>query len=387
MKNKRNKPLNVLHVYIGLNMGGMQEFTLNLFKNIDKTKFNPIACVIENSGIIGKGIESLGLEVIVLGFKRQPIKTTLALIKIIKEKKIDIINGASYHLGLYARIAGSLSEVPVVISHEHGLYNKKRLHRVILNRLLSKFTDQFIAVSDAMAHQLLNWYHYPKNKVSTIHNGVDTARFAPATSKTRAKSLLGLDPERLVIGMICRLDPDKGHRFFFEAIKTLHKKYNVQWLVVGHAGGNHSHYEKEIKEYAEKLGLSQFVKFLGYRRDIPQLLAAFDIYVLPTLREGGPPISALEAMSTSCPVILSDYSCNLEAVENNVNGFIVPMQNSTALKNKIELLINDQNLRKKLGQSARKKVLENFSLKNNISKIERLYEELWLKKNNGIKSL
>jgi glycosyltransferase involved in cell wall biosynthesis len=379
MKNRKNKPLNVLHVYIGLNMGGGQEFTLNLFKHIDKTKFNPIACVIENSGIIGKEMESLGFEVIILGFKRQPIKTILALIKIIKEKKIDIINGASYHPSLYSRIAGLIAKVPVVISHEHGLYNKKRFHRVILNRLLSHFTDHFIAVSDAMANQLLNWYSYPKNKVSTIHNGVDTVRFAPATSKARAKSLLGLAQNQLVIGMICRLDPDKGHRFFFEAIKTLHKKYNVQWLVVGHAGGNHSHYEKEIKNYAEKLGLVNVIQFLGYRRDTPELLAAFDIFALPSLREGFP-VAILEAMSSGCAVVASDFPANLELISDGKNGFITPMEDSLALENKIELLMSNKNLRKKFGRAARKNVKENFSLRKNIKEIERLYEKLWLKK-------
>jgi len=379
MKNRKNKPLNVLHVYIGLNMGGGQEFTLNLFKHIDKTKFNPIACVIENSGIIGKEMESLGFEVIILGFKRQPIKTILALIKIIKEKKIDIINGASYHPSLYSRIAGLIAKVPVVISHEHGLYNKKRFHRVILNRLLSHFTDHFIAVSDAMANQLLNWYSYQKNKVSTIHNGVDTLRFAPATSKARAKSLLGLAQNHLVIGMICRLDPDKGHRFFFEAIKILHKKYNVQWLVVGHAGGNHSHYEKEIKSYAEKLGLINVIQFLGYRRDTPELLAAFDIFALPTLREGFP-VAILEAMSSGCAVVASDFPANLELISDGKNGFITPMEDSLALENKIELLISNKNLRKKFGRAARKNVIENFSLRRNTKEIEKLYEKLWLKK-------
>jgi glycosyltransferase involved in cell wall biosynthesis len=236
-----------------------------------------------------------------------------------------------------------------------------------------------------MAHQLLNWYRYPKNKVSTIHSGVDTARFAPATSKTKAKSLLGLDPERLVIGMICRLDPDKGHRFFFEAIKTLHKKYNIQWLVVGHAGGNHSHYEKEIKNYAEKLGLNNIIQFLGYRRDTPELLAAFDIFVLPTLREGFP-VAILEAMSSGCAVVASDFPANLELIIDMQNGLITPMKDSVGLGNKIEMLIKGERLRKKLGQSARKKVLNNFSLKNNISKIEKLYEELWLKKTKLIKS-
>lgn len=386
MNSKKNKPLNVLHVYIGLNMGGGQEFTLNLFKNLNKTKFNPIACVIENSGIIGKEIESLGYEVIVLGYKRQPVKTILALIKIIKEKEIDIINGASYHPSLYSRIAGVLSGVPVVISHEHGLYNKKRFHRVILNLLLSYFTDHFIAVSNAMRSQLLNWYYYPKNKISVIHNGVDTKRFIPPKSKTKAKTLLGFNPDRLVIGMICRLDPDKGHRFFFEAIKKLHQRYDIQWLIVGHAGGNHSHYEKEIKEYATELGINKSITFLGYRRDIPQLLAAFDIFVLPTLREGFP-VAVLEAMSSGCAVVASNFPANLELITSEENGLITPMKDSLTLQKQIERLIKNKTLRNKLGENARRKVLDNFSLDKNISKIETLYEKLWAKKHDKIKSL
>lgn len=378
MKNSK-KILNVLHVKIGLNIGGGQEFTLNLFKNIDKKKFNPIACVIENSGLIGKEMESLGFEVILLGFKRQPIKTIIALVKIMKEKEIDIINGASYHPSLYARIAGAIAGVPVIISHEHGLYNKKRFHRVLINRFLLRFTDHFIAVSDTMKNQLLDWYCYPKNKVSTIYNGVDISRFTPPKSKGEAKSSLGLDPNRSVIGMICRLDPDKGHRFFFDAIKSLEKKYDAQWIVVGDAGGNHSHYEKIIKDYATKLGLNKTIKFLGYRRDIPQLLAAIDIFVLPTLREGFP-VAILEAMSSGCAIVASDFPANLELISDGKNGFITPREDSLALENKIELLMNDKNLREKLGMEARKRVIESFSLRKNTSDIEELYKELWFKK-------
>jgi glycosyltransferase involved in cell wall biosynthesis len=370
------QPLKVLHVVIGLNMGGIQEFVLNLFTNIDKKKYAPIACVIEKTGVIGKEIELAGYEVIVLHHKRQPIKTIISLIRLIKSKQIDIIHAASYHPSLYARIAGILTGVKVIVSHEHGLYMKKRIQRVFLNKILLLFTDKFIAVSETMAAQVKEWYHYPKSKVDVIYNGVDTNRFKPSKSKNLSKKQLGLNPKKLVIGMICRLDPDKGHLFFLEAIKMLYKKYDIQWVIVGDGP---EIYKKQIKEIAEKLGIEDYVNFLGVRRDVPNLLQAFDCFVLPTLREGFP-ISVLEAMSSGCAVIVSDFPSNLELVTNNKTGLIFPMKNSMELKNKIEILVKNKKLRLELGSSARKMALKKFSLKLNVKKIESLYEKIWKSK-------
>jgi glycosyltransferase involved in cell wall biosynthesis len=365
----------VLHVVIGLNQGGVQEVVLSLFKGLDKRKFEPMVCAIENTGAIGKEIEAAGFEVIVLGYKRQSLRTIYALAKLMRDRKIDIVHAASYHPSFYARIAGLLAGVPVLISHEHGLYAHKRWRRVALNKLLAPFTDCFIAVGHAMSRQIIDWYGYPETKVEVIHNGVDTLRFVPPASREEAKRKVGLDPNRLVVGMLCRLDPDKGHRFFFDAVKALHGKFDAQWLVVGSGRG-----EAQVIQEAKDRGVDDVVQFLGMRRDVPDLVAAFDCYVLPTLREGGCPISVMEAMSAGCPVVISDFPTNLEVVSDGVNGLVAPMRDSITLTQHIEALLTDSGLRTRLGAEARRYIEENFSIKRNIDKTADLYERLWSNK-------
>lgn len=366
-----SRPLRVLRVVIGLNQGGVQQAVLNLFKGLDRKKFEPIACAIENTGAIGKEIEAAGFEVITLGYKRQPLHTIYALAKLMRERKIDIVHASSYHPSFYARIAGLLAGVPVLISHEHVVFTHKRWQRVLLNKLLAPFTDCFLPVGRAVARQVIDWYGYPEAKVEVIHNGVDTLRFSPPTSREDAKRKLGLDPHRLVVGMICRLDSEKGHRYFFDAVKELRGRFDVQWLVVGMGRG-----EAQVRQEAKDHGVDDVVQFLGMRRDVPDLLAAFDCYVLPTLQEGFPN-SVLEAMSAGCSIVVSDFPGNLEVVSDGVNGLVAPMGDSATLMHHIETLLTDSGLRTRLGTEARRHIEENFSIRRNVDKTAVLYERLW----------
>lgn len=366
------RPLKVLHVMIGLNMGGVQEVVLNLFKGLDRKQFEPIACAIENTGAIGKEIEAAGFEVIVLGYKRQSLRTIYALTKLMRDRKIDIVHAASYHPSFYARIAGLLAGVPVLISHEHLVMVNKRWQRVILNKMLEPFTDSYIPVSQAMARQVKDWYGYPDSKIELIYNGVDTVRFAQPATREAAKQKVGLDPDRLVVGMLCRLDPEKGHRYFFDAVKALRGKYDVQWVVVGSGRG-----EAKVMQEAKDRGVDDVVQFMGMRRNVPDWVAAFDCYVLPTLREGGCPISVMEAMSAGCPVVVSDFPTNFEVVSDKVNGLVAPMKESEILTKHIEKLLTDPGLRTRLGTEARHCIEENFSIKQNIDKTASLYLRLW----------
>jgi len=369
------RPVKVLHVMIGLNMGGVQEVVLNLFKGLDRKQFEPIACAIENTGAVGREIEAAGFEVIVLGYKRQSLRTIYALTKLMRDRKIDIVHAASYHPSFYSRIAGLLAGVPVLISHEHLVMVKKRWQRVILNKLLEPFTDSYIPVSQVMAKQVKEWYGYPDSKIELIYNGVDTARFAQPVSREAAKQKVGLDPDKLVVGMLCRLDPEKGHRYFFDAVKALRGKYEVQWIVVGSGRG-----EAKIMQEAKDRGVDDVVQFMGMRRDVPDWVAAFDGYVLPTLQEGGCPISVMEAMSAGCSVVVSDYPTNLEVVSDGLNGLVAPMKDSEALTKLIERLVTDSGLRIRLGTEARRHIDENFSIKRNIDKTSALYTRLWTSK-------
>ena len=182
-----NKKIQVLRIVIGLNQGGVQQAVLNLARNIDRSKFNLTVCAIENGGLIANEIKESGTSVIVLGFKRQPIKTILALIEIIKTNKIDIVHGSSYHPSLYGRIAAIISRVPIIMSYEHVIFDHFRPIRAFLNRILNYFTHGYTAVSVGVSDQVIKWYGYSKNKVYVLYNGVDTIKFSPKFSNFKQK--------------------------------------------------------------------------------------------------------------------------------------------------------------------------------------------------------
>ena len=175
----KNNKIQILRIVIGLNQGGVQQAVLNLSRNIDRTKFNLTVCAIENGGLIANEIKESGVNVIVLGFKRQPIRTILGLIKVIKANKIDIVHASSYHPSLYGRISAIISRVPIIMSYEHVIFDHFRPSRAFFNRILNCFTDAYTPVSKAVSDQVIRWYGYPKNKVYVLYNGVDTTKFSP----------------------------------------------------------------------------------------------------------------------------------------------------------------------------------------------------------------
>ncbi|MDO9224740.1 MAG: glycosyltransferase [Pseudomonadota bacterium] len=366
--------LKVLRVVIGLNQGGVQQGVLNLCRGLDPVRFEPIACAIENSGAIGAEIEKAGFEVILLGYKRQAWKTIRALARIIRERQIDIVHASSYHPALYARIAGLLAGRPVMLDYEHTIRERKRLFRLLLSRWLDCHTDAHVAVARQVAEHVRDWYGYAADKVHVIHNGVDTDRFRPAADRAAAKAAVGLDPTRPVVGMVARLDPLKGCGDFFQAVAALRDRFDAQWLVVG-AARNRAE-EEAVMADARRSGVLNCVQFLGLRRDIPELLAAFDLYVFPTLKEGFPN-SLLEAMAAGCAVVASDFPGNLEVARHERNALIVPMHDAEALTGAMQRLLQDGALATRLGIQARSDVETDFSLQAYARKMAALYEALW----------
>jgi glycosyltransferase involved in cell wall biosynthesis len=366
-----DRPLNIFYVLIGLNMGGVQQWVLDLGKRLDRKRFRPVVCAIENTGIIGKEIEAQGIEVITLGYRRQSFRTVRGLAKLMKERQIDILHGVSYHPSLYARLAGLLAGIPVMLTYEPVVYDNRRIQRVLLSRFLDRYTAGYVACSHGVVEQLDAWYGYAPDKIELIYNAVDTEQFKPPLSRAEAKKKLGLDPVRPIVGMVARLDPEKGHRFFFEAIQRLPGHDQVQWLVVG-SGRD----EAGVKEQAQHFGVADRVQFLGTRRDLPDLLGAFDIYVLPTLKEGFP-ITTLNAMACGCAVVVSDYPANLEGVSNEVNGLVVPMGDSVLLTQALDRLLSSEAERTELGEAARREVVARFSIDHHVALIEAYYQRMW----------
>jgi glycosyltransferase involved in cell wall biosynthesis len=284
--------------------------------------------------------------------------------------QVDMIHVNSYVPGNYTRLAGALMQTPIIIDHWHGFTRFSGKRRRIC-RLLGRVTDLSIAVSQGVRDYLVEQVGLDPAKVRVVPNGVDLAAIDAARPGPAVRRELGLPQEVPLIGLVGRLDHwGKGHKELLEAMAALKERYPVQALMVG--GGRR---EAEMRELAAGLGLTGQVHFLGPRRDVPDLLRAMDIFVLPSYSEGVS-LALLEAMAAGRPVIATAVGGTPEVVTDGVTGILIPPRDSEALAGALARLLSDPSLAKQLGENARRHVREHYSLERLGREINEIYEEM-----------
>jgi glycosyltransferase involved in cell wall biosynthesis len=280
----------------------------------------------------------------------------------------------SYVPGNYARLAAALMQVPIIIDHWHGFTRFNRKRRLIC-RVLGRFTDLSLAVSQGVRDYLLAQVGLDPAKVRVVANGVDIAAIDAARPGPLVRRELGLPEDSPVIGLVGRLDHwGKGHRELFTAMAGLKERHAVHALIVG--GGRRM---DEVQALAAGLGLAGQVHFLGPRRDVPDLLNAMDIFVLPSHGEGVS-LALLEAMAAGKPVIATAVGGLPELVTEGKTGLLIPPRDAAALARALARLLSDPVLARQLGTNARAHVREHFSLDRLGREINEIYEELVEKK-------
>jgi glycosyltransferase involved in cell wall biosynthesis len=293
---------------------------------------------------------------------------------VIYRHRIDALHVNSYVPGNYARLAAALMQVPILIDHWHGFTRFSRKRRLIC-RALARFTDLSLVVSQGVKDYLVRELGLSPDQIRVVPNGVNTAALDAARPGPEVRRELGLPDQARVIGLVGRLDHwGKGHKELFAALASLKARYPIHALIVG--GGRR---QAEIKQAAADLGLATEVHFLGSRRDVPDLLQALDIFVLPSYSEGLS-LALLEAMAAGLPVIATRVGGNPELVTDGVTGLLIPPKDAEALAQALERLLADPSQAHTLGQNARSLVVANYSLERLAREINAIYAELADKK-------
>jgi glycosyltransferase involved in cell wall biosynthesis len=294
----------------------------------------------------------------------------LQLCWVIYRRRVDLLHVNSYVPGNYARLAGALMQVPIIIDHWHGFTRFSRKRRFIC-RVLGRFTDLSLAVSRGVRDYLVSQGGLNPAKIRVVANGVDVTAIDAARPGPAVRRELGLPEGVPVIGLVGRLDHwGKGHKELFEAMARLRERLPVHALIVG--GGRRM---DEVRQSAESLGLASAVHFLGPRRDVPDLLNAMDIFVLPSYSEGVS-LALLEAMAAGKPVIATAVGGLPEVVTDGDNGLLIPPRDAGALAGALERLLSDPPWAQHLGASARAHVREHYSLDRLGREINEIYGEL-----------
>jgi len=299
------------------------------------------------------GVGVLGLDVI--RRKIRPAWDLTGLIRLsraLKRGAYDIVHTHTSKGGFVGRLAASLAGVPVIIHTLHGFAFHEQSPRTsrslcaALERIAAAQCDRIVSVSAFHRQWAVDLRICKASRIVSIPNGVrDTAR--PHTARSDVRNKLGLRDSDVMLLNTSRLAPDKGLEYLIEAVSLLPRTPAFQCFIAGDGPQRDS-----LEALASALGVRDRVRFLGYREDVSDLLAAAEIVVLPSLREGLS-IALLEAMSSSKPIIATRIGSHVEVAEPNQAAVLVPPADGKSLSAAIVSLAGDRNQMAQMGARAR----------------------------------
>ena len=364
--------IRILHIYNIMNMGGAENFIMNVYRNINREKYCfYFLCLSRDKGIFDKEIKELGGKILYFDNynKKNFLKTILEFKKILIYNRIDVVHlPIHFYSGVFC-ISAHLAHIKRVIVHAHSASDNRnnifnKIYRIIMRNIINKYATDKIACGKAAGK-----YLFGKNKKFEImYNGINLKRALLVNEKQvkNIKEKLNINSNTIIIGHIGRFVSLKNHKFFIRLAEALkQKQVNFIFLLIGD-GEERGNLEELISEKK----LNSYFHFLGIQQDIPLYASTFNVMVMPSLYEGFP-ITIIESLACGIPCLLSDTITK----EVSVIEDIVCFRN---LNDNIELWCNDiiKLSRIKKNKTNCIKILEKkgFSVISIVKRLEKLYE-------------
>ncbi len=381
------RKIKVIHPITRLILGGAQQNTMETCANLNPDRYEAEIISGPETGTEGELISEVRERGIPLTIMPElvrsphPLKDFRAVQKMaayFRTVKPQIVHTHSSKAGILGRMAARRAGVPVIIHTVHGWGHHERqnpLYRNLFIRLEKRcvrYTDKLIVVSYLNAEKGLADSIGTRDLYTTIHSSINLDDFTNRAWDTAAmKKSLGLDPGKPVIGTVGRLSPQKNPRDFIQvAERVLKSKPDAQFVFVGDGP-----MRPEIEEEIRAAGLEGRIRLAGLRRDIPQMLSCFDVFILTSLWEGLPRVIP-QAMSVGVPVVANAVDGVSEVIREGINGYSVQPGDVSRMTEHILHLLANESARSEMGSQGRKTAETDFSLKNMVARIEELYEDL-----------
>jgi glycosyltransferase involved in cell wall biosynthesis len=373
--------------------GGTESQAVELLKRIDLDRYDVRLASLKNEGTLYEQIADRFPVAPVFHFTSfydaNACRHYLRLRDMLIHEQIDLIHAHDFYSGMVGVIVGRLAGVRVLASQRHLRLSDRRLHEWG-QRFINRTAHKVLVNSEAIREYILATSKVPAEKIVVVRNGLITSEEEATganlnghrhsavagngsrpTPREEVCQELGLGRDAKLVGMVGRLDPVKGHRFFIAAAAQVAREHpNAHFLLVGDG-----ELQEEIQQQAAGLGLTDRLHLLGYRKDAPRLVAAFDLSVLASLHEGLPN-TVMEAMAAGVPVVATAVGGAKELVVEGETGYLAPPADADALAQRISWALAHEEERTRLAASARQSVLSNFGMSRMVSEVERLYDRL-----------
>lgn len=359
--------------------GGAEKNLCDVVEHLDPQNFISTVLTFQG-GEVSKSLKSRGYDVYVYGIKK--LLSTLSIIKawelrrFIIKKEIDIIITYHHDADIWGFFVSLLAgNLPLVSSRRDMGFQLTSKH-IWFYRIFGRWFSKLITVSDAVKNAIAQREWIKSDRMVTIHNGLNPNKFKNSCRANKIKEELGISPKDVIIGMVASFRPIKGQMYLVEAIKEVVAECrNIRVIIVGY---NDTEYFEQVNDRVKELALDDHFIFTGARRDIPDLLSIFDIFVISSVNEGFSN-AIIEAMAAGKPVVASNSGGNPESVMDELSGLLFTPCDSRALADRLLELIEDPEMRNAMSKNGMYAVAENFQLDHMIQKIENLVKETVLK--------
>lgn len=311
------------------------------------------------------------------------LKAIFKLRKMMLDGRYDIVHTHSSKAGVLGRIAAKWAGVPHIVHTVHGwsyhehMSDRKKNFYVALEKIGYRAGDAMITVSPKDIDKGLAEGIGRREDYTVIRSGIELDRFGQVDEQTRIKmrQMLGIPTDALVIGSVTRLSEQKDPLTMIEAMARTHQQRPDSWFLIVGDGALRPDVEAKISSF----GLNERILLTGLRRDVPELIATFDIFMLASLWEGLPRVLP-QAMASGLPIVCTRADGSAEAVIDGENGFLVEPQQPDQIAEKLIKLIDDEPLRNKMA-AAGKKLVPTFGARKMVQDIDLLYQTLIERKN------
>lgn len=371
-------PMKVLWIIDSLGPGGAEGLMLPLLKNMSGSTITPRVCAlrVRNGNPIAVELEKINVAVDLLPIENlRDVTGFKHLVEYIHRHKPDVVHTQLEASDILGTLAAKYLNIPSVAtvhtldipSPKKRVYWRNRLRWSILGW----FAKRVIAVSDITRDVYLKLGISGK-KIVTMYNGIDLNVFSRRGTRASQKmNILNLSPESVVITTVAVLREPKGIQFMLQAIPAILKETPKLFYVIAGDGD----YRTALEELSTQLNIQEHVIFLGHRTDIPEILAASDLFVFPTLQDALPTV-LFEAMAVGLPIIASEVGGVPEIIRHQENGFLIPPADPSSLAGACIHMLRDRDYSGRLSRSALHTVKDRFDIKKQIQNLVSLYDQV-----------
>ena len=306
-----------------------------------------VAIVLRASPSLVHPLAEKGMVVRTLGMARLDPRTLFALTNLIRRERIDVVHAHGYGASAFARLAGRLTHVPVIV-HQHDSLAEGPWYARLCDRLMAPWTASTLAVSEAVREFCAHERSLSAAPIEVWHPAVASpAQAIDAPRRAAAKKALGIPTGHVVVGSVARLVPEKGVRCLVEAMpRVLAARPDTTFVIVGDGPERPA-----LEAAATRLGVDASIRWLGYQHDVQPALAAMDCFVSTSVVDGAP-LAVFEAMASGTAIVATAVSGTLDVLKHEANALLVPSRDPRALAEALAKLVQDAGLRERLARQA-----------------------------------